>query len=224
MCLVFHILYKGEFMRYYIYLDRMFIRTLFAVLDDFDFDIDVVEYAVRKSYTNNNEISVDPSFENGNSCDTFKEIEKPKNNTKKNNFSNERLRVGVDKEITYNIQTERKYINISDITDMKNISFYHKLVSSLEDLNNNKKDNRLYIEEGNIIMYDNNKEGNDNIISDNEGFFRINNTCIWYDKEIIKYDISKLSYMNCKVKVVGYILNDDKELKKVVKALAIFIE
>lgn len=30
--------------------------------------------------------------------------------------------------------------------------------------------------------------------------------------------------MNCKVKVVGYILNDDKELKKVVKALAIFIE
>ena len=83
-------MYKGEFMRYYIYLDRMFIRTLFAVLDDFDFDIDVVEYAVRKSYTNNNEISVDPSFENGNSCDTFKEIEKPKKYTKKNNFSNER--------------------------------------------------------------------------------------------------------------------------------------
>lgn len=210
-------------MRYYIYLDRIFIRTLFAVLDDFDFDIDVVEYAVRKSYTNNNEISVDPSFENGNSCDIFKEIEKPRNNTKKNNFSNERLRLGFDKGITYNIQTERKYINISDITDMKNISFYHKLVSSLEDMNDIKKDNRLYIEEGNIIMYDNIKEDN-NIINDNEGFFRINNTCIWYDKKIIKYDISKLSYMNCKVKVVGYILNEDSETGKVVKALAIFIE
>ena len=224
MCLNIHILYKGEFMRYYIYLDRVFIRTLFAVLDDFDFDIDIVEYAVRKSYTNNNEISVDPSFENGNSNDTFKEIDKTKNNTKKYNFSNEKLRLGFDKGITYNIQTERKYINISDITDMKNISFYHKLVSSLEDMNDIKKDNRLYIEEGNIIMYDNIKEDNNNIISDNDGFFRINNTCIWYNKENIKYDISKLSYMNCKVKVVGYILNEDKEQKKVVKALAMYIE
>ena len=77
MCLNIHILYKGEFMRYYIYLDRVFIRTLFAVLDDFDFDIDIVEYAVRKSYTNNNEISVDPSVDNGNTHDTFKEIDKP---------------------------------------------------------------------------------------------------------------------------------------------------
>ena len=210
-------------MRYYIYLDRVFIRTLFAVLDDFDFDIDIVEYAVRKSYTNNNEISVDPSFENGNSSDTFKEIEKLKNNTKKNNFSNERLRLGFDKGITYNIQTERKYINISDITDMKNISFYHKLVSSLEDMNDIKKDNRLYIEEGNIIMYDNIKEDN-NIINDNEGFFRINNTCIWYDKEIIKLDIFKLYQMNCKVKVVGYVVNEDDETGKVVKALAMYIE
>ena len=204
-------------MRYYIYLDRIFIRTLFAVLDDFDFDIDVVEYAVRKSYTNNNEISVDPSFENGNSSDTFKEIEKLKNNTKKNSFSNERLRLGFDKGITYNIQTERKYINISDITDMKNISFYHKLVSRLEDMNDIKKDSRLYVEEGNIIMYDNIKE-------DNEGFFRINNTCIWYDKENIRLNILRLYRMNCKVKVVGYVVNEDGENGKVVKALAIYIE
>ena len=128
MYLNLHILYQGENMRYYIYLDKLFLRSLFAVIDGLDFNIDVVDYAVKKSYTNNNGISIDPSFENGCSSDNFRDFEKTKSNQKKNKFSNERDRIGVDKDITYNIQTERRYINISDITEMKNISFYHKLI------------------------------------------------------------------------------------------------
>ena len=50
-------------MRYYIYLDKPFLRTLFAILDESSFNIDVVEYAVRKSYTNNNELSLAPTLE-----------------------------------------------------------------------------------------------------------------------------------------------------------------
>ena len=114
-------------MRYYIYLDKDFLRTLFAILDDSNFNIDVVEYAVRKSYTNNNEISLDPSLENGCSYENFNKVEKDKKDSRDNNYNNKRLRIEYDKGISYNIQTERKYINISDITDMKNINFYHKL-------------------------------------------------------------------------------------------------
>ena len=209
-------------MRYYIYLDRTFLRTLFAVLDDFDFNIDIIEYAVRKSYTSNNDVSIDPSVENGKSCDTFKEIEKSKNSLKKNNFTNERIRVGFDKGVTYNVQTERKYINVSDMTDMKNISFYHKLVLNVEKFNKEKRDRRIYIEEGKIITYDENIQNTN--INQTDGFFRINNTCIWYDKKNIQLDILMLSKMNCKVKVVGYVINTCEKENIVIKALAIYIE
>lgn len=212
-------------MRYYIYLDKPFLRTLFAILDESSFNIDVVEYAVRKSYTNNNELSLDPSLENGKSCETFKDNGKDKKNTKNNNFNNERLRVGFDKGITYNIQTERKYINISDITDMKNIGFYHKLIVNIENINKDRSDDRLYTEAGYITVYDNeNIRGEENKFDSKEGFFRINNTCIWYDKEKIQTDIHLLSQMSCKIKVVGYLVNCLENHNKILKALAIYIE
>lgn len=212
-------------MRYYIYLDKTFLRTLFAVLDESNFNIDVVEYAVRKSYTNNKELSLDPSLENGNSCEVFKDNEKDKKRCKNNNFNNERLRVGFDKGISYNIQTERKYINISDITDMKNIGFYHKLIVNIENINKDRSDNRLYTKEGYITVYDGeNFRDEENNFGDKEGFFRIDNTCIWYDKEKIQTDIHLLSNMSCKIKVVGYLVNCLENDNKILKALAIYIE
>ena len=50
-------------MRYYIYLDKVFLRTLFGALDKFDFKIDVMEYSIRKSYTKNNEVRLEPCIE-----------------------------------------------------------------------------------------------------------------------------------------------------------------
>lgn len=212
-------------MRYYIYLDKPFLRTLFAVLDESNFNIDVVEYAVRKSYTNNNELSLDPSLENGTSCEIFKDNDKEKKRAKNNNFNNERLRVGFDKGISYNIQTERKYINISDITDMKNIGFYHKLIVNIENINIDRGDNRLYTENGYITIYESeNIRSEGNKISSKEGFFRIGNTCVWYDKEKIQTDISLLSKMSCKIKVVGYLVNCLENNNKILKALAMYIE
>ena len=208
-------------MRYYIYLDKLFLRSLFAVIDGLDFNIDVVDYAVKKSYTNNNGISIDPSFENGCSSDNFRDFEKTKSNQKKNKFSNERVRFGVDKDITYNIQTERRYINISDITEMKNISFYHKLIINIENMKNDRNENRLYINEGYILMYENE---DDSKYSENEGFFRINNTCVWYDKNNLNMNINTLSFMRCKVKIVGYKISCDENNSDVIKAIAIFIE
>lgn len=212
-------------MRYYIYLDKPFLRTLFAVLDESNFNIDVFEYAVRRSYTNNKELSLDPSLENGKSCEIFKDNDKDKKRAKNSNFNNERLRVGFEKEVSCNVQTEKKYINISDIVDMKNIGFYHKLIVNIENINKDRSDNRLYIDEGYITVYDkDNSRENENKFDSKDGFFRIDNTCIWYDKEKLQGDINLLSCMSCKIKVVGYLVSCIESSNKVVKALAIFIE
>lgn len=171
-------------MRYYIYLDKTFLRTIFASMGEIDFNIDVIEYSVIKSYTNNNNLSIDPCMENGNNCEVFKDNVKDVKKTRNNSFNNEKIRVGYDKGVSCNIQTERKYINISDITDMKNIEFYHKLINNIENINNNRSDSRIYEEEGYITTYINeNNRSDENYFGENEGFFRINDTCIWYDKE-----------------------------------------
>ena len=172
-----------------------------------------------------NELSLDPTLENGKSCEVSKDNEKDKKRTRNNNFNNERLRVGFDKGISYNIQTERKYINISDITDMKNIGFYHKLIVNIENINTDRDDNRLHTEYGYITIYETeNKREEENQFSSKEGFFRIGNTCIWYDKEKIQTDINLLSRMSCKIKVVGYLVNCLENNNKILKALAMYIE
>lgn len=225
MCLKIHILYKGDMMRYYMYLDKPFLRTLFAVLGESSFNIDVVEYAVRKSYTDNNNMAVEPCMENGNAFECFKDCEDENEKTKNNKFNNDKIRIGYDKGSSYNIQTEKKYINITDITDMKNIEFYHKLIKNVEEINTDRKDNRIYQEEGYIATYDSEnsrKEIKD--IGQNDGFFRVNNICVWYDKTKLQGDIHLLSNMSCKIKVVGYLINCLENDQKILKALAIYIE
>ena len=88
-------------MRYYIYLDKPFLRTILGSIGELDFDIDVIEYSVIKSYSNNNKIAVDPCIENGNNCEIFKDTEKRKN--KNGTFNNEKIRFGMDKGVSCNI-------------------------------------------------------------------------------------------------------------------------
>lgn len=207
-------------MRYYIYLDRQLLRTLFAVLENINFNIEVIEFAEKKSYSNSNEINIDPCLENGKAQECFEENNE-KRKCKNNNFNNEKLRVGYDKGIVYNIQTEKKYINISDITDMKNINFYHKLILNIERSNFSRDNLRLYIEEGVASQY--NKEKSD--LKENEGFFNINDTCIWYDKLKLDIDVNILIDFKSKIKVIGYLINNiDGKSEKLVKAIAIYIE
>ena len=139
-------------MRYYIYLDKPFLRTILGSIGELDFDIDVIEYSVIKSYSNNNKLVVDPCIENGNNCEIFKDTEKSKN--KEESFNSEKIRFGMDKGVSCNIQTERKYINISDISDMKNIGFYHKLITKVEQMKNRDINNRLYEGSGFITIYE----------------------------------------------------------------------
>ena len=58
-------------MRYYIYLDRELLKTLFSIIGGSDFNIDVFEFSVRNSYTINNNLSLDPSIERSKDCEDF---------------------------------------------------------------------------------------------------------------------------------------------------------
>lgn len=212
-------------MRYYIYLDKCFLRNLFSVLSSGNFDIEVVEYSVRKSSTVNNQLTVDPHKENICEFEKDKNINDDKKNTQKR-FKNESLsKEGLNAQYGYGntstIETQRRYINIEDITDMKNNTFYHNLIEKLNQ-ENLKSDKRIIIEEGFIKLYDRNQ-----IIKLDEAtnsFFIINDKYIWYDKNILQGDIELLAQMSCRIKVIGYTMSCLENKNKIIKAIAMYIE
>ena len=54
-------------MRYYLYLDRDFIQSLFGSIADSNFDIDVIEFSLNRSETVTKDFNVSPGV------DIFKE-------------------------------------------------------------------------------------------------------------------------------------------------------
>ncbi len=211
-------------MRYYIYLDKCFLRNLFSTLTTSNFDIEVVEYSVRKCSTVNNQLSVDPNVE------SICEVEKDKSSVNKKNiqkrYKDEKLsKQGLHAQYGYGntstIETQRRYINIEDITQMKNNTFYHNLIEKLNN-QNSRNDKRIIIEDGFIELYK--REDMFKEDKTNDSFFMINDKYIWYDKNILQGDIDLMAQMACKIKVIGYTVSCLEKEQKVVKAIAIFIE
>lgn len=209
-------------MRYYIYLDKDFLRTLFSIISDANFNIDVFEFSVRNSYTINNNISLDPSVERSKDCEDFskKDWKEDCSSSARDNIG-ERKRVGVsyDNGNSYNYQTERKYLNITDITDMKNMAFYHDLFEKIKQNTSRDANTRIFREEG-FIKINNSRE----FETDRDKFFMINDSFIWYEKEKLNGDINILQEMACKVNVVGYKMNCLESENNILKAIAIYIE
>ena len=216
-------------MRYYIYLDKAFLRILFSVKDTSNLEIEVVEYSIKRSFSKSNDIGFEPNIEKNreNENDSmFKFKDDMQNRKRKSNHDRQRLAVSYNKSNSSNIQTERKYINIEDISQMKNTAFYHKLIEEIRS-NSRESNNRIYEETGYITLYNENTR-DINIsdgINENDGFFRIDDTCIWYDRTLLQGNISLLSKMSCKIKVIGYVINcTDNANKKIVKAIAMYID
>lgn len=194
-------------MRYYIYIDKDLIKNLIATYGNFNFNIDVVEYSVQKNCGNINNIRVEPRKEN--MCDG------DKGHVKRNSTG-----FGVDSGMTYNVITEEKYINISDISEIKNIEFYHNLIENLRKLKNGatRENSKVVEEEGKIEKIFENRSYEDNI-------FNINNSYVWYDKEKSLIDMNLFSNVCGEVKVLGYNINEDaKRSNKMLKAIAIYVE
>lgn len=209
-------------MRYYIYLDKVFLRTLFGALDKFDFKIDVMEYSIRKSYTKNNEVRLEPCIESIKDGENGKREEgesKVSTSCRNSCMNKERVGISYDAGNAYNIQTERKYLNIEDITDVKNTNFYHKMLSMIEELEDSRND-RLTFEVGYIKICN-----SDRFTRNFKDFFMINDTFVWFNNQIIQGDIELLSEMSCEVSVIGYKVSCDKLRKnKIIKAIAIYIQ
>ncbi len=211
-------------MRYYLYLDRCFLRNLFSVVDDNGFDIEVFEYSVRKSNTKNNQISVDPCIENFCECEDEKQNAKDKElfkRLKDSNFTKKRTGASYSSFDSSTIETQRRYINIEDITEIKNNCFYHDLIKRLTSKYKNEK-NRVVEEVGFIQKYNNEYEKIK--ISDKNGFFLINDKLIWFYNELLEGDIDILSEMACEIRVIGYTMNCLNADKNVIKAIGIYIE
>lgn len=212
-------------MRYYLYLDKEFLQTLISVFDDTNFNIEVVEFSIRKSFTKNNGFLIDPCVENIKQCEEFcREGDHDENGgRKKDNIGKEKIGARFDQGNSYNVQTEKRYLNIEDITCMKNIHFYHQLLENIREVG--KEEFRIVEESGYIKINrnDNNRLNSSNV---NDDFFMINDCFVWIDKSKLNGDLELLSDMSCSINVIGYMMNckDNEKNIKIIKAIAIFIE
>lgn len=213
-------------MRYYLYLDKDFLRSLFSIFESANFNIDVFEFSVRNSYTINNNLSLDPSVECGKDIEDSSKKDWKENfssSARDNHSSKKRIGVSYDNGNSYNFQTEKKYLNISDITDMKNMAFYHDLLEKIRENNCRNEDSRIIVEVGFIKT-----NSNRSIDTDTDNFFMINDSFIWYDKTKLQGNIELLKEMSCKIKVVGYKMNCKEDRNNynnhILKAIAIYIE
>lgn len=222
-------------MRYYIYLDKDFLRSLFAIFKNAEFNIDVFEFSVRNSYTLNNNISLDPSIERGKDCEDYakKDWKDDYSSSARDNRANrERVGISYDNGNSYNYQTERKYLNITDITDMKNMAFYHDLLEKIRTTMFRDESDRIFKETGYIKLNQNREEKEESQKKDK--FFMINDSFVWYDSSKLQGDITLMQEMCCKIHVVGYKMNcteveeDEREFAKpsnnILKAIAMYIE
>ena len=210
-------------MRYYIYLDKRFMKDIFASDGISDFEIDIMTYSLQEEETLYNSNSLSPRVDY--SKDEFNEKEKitEKNNDKKKKKGDIRERkdnslgLSSSKANTYNKTIEKRYINIEEVTDIKNMMFFDKMIKKIE-YKCNDTSNRLILEEGIINYINNNTKQNE----DDDIFININNKFFWLKKSLLNCDIAILSKINAKVNICGYCLNTYTQIR-IIKVLAIYM-
>lgn len=211
-------------MRYYIYLDKDFLKSLYSCVGESKFDIGIVDYSLQKSYSVTNAVSTAPSIENRSGDEKFKD--KPKESSKISNNNSESKRIGIsaDKSDTYQTSTTTRYINIEDISQIRNNNFYHTLIDKLQ--NDFKKEKNMCYEYGRIYPCKLiNRFREDEIKDEKSKFFRINNSYVWVDSQKLETDITFICNLVDKVHVIGFELNHDIfDNLNVLKAVAIYIE
>ena len=180
-------------MRMYIYLDKNIIKQLAPKMSDISFDIDFFEYSEKRGYTTNNNKSIRPDFEKENIIDC------------KDEHVCGRKRVGYceDLGMLCNVEVVKRYINIEDVSEIKNNKFYYNIVESMQE------DERIKRISGQI------KE-----LKENEFF--ISDVRFTISDEV--YNCLKDLYKNnCEIECLGYRINCLKLNEKVFKPIAIYI-
>jgi hypothetical protein len=211
-------------MRYYIYLDRDFLKDLVSVLDNKDFGLEFVEYILQDTYSNTNAGYVRPFFENLTENGKQFDIEnEDKLEIKKRDvcISKDNVTVSLDKAHTTSKIIQRRYTNIEDITDIKNKGFYDNLIKKIF-YSNNRENNRISFDFGYVEKTDENTR---NEYDSKHRIFKLNSNYIWYDESKLKSDMNFICDVFDKVNVISYDINENKQRgTKISKAIAIFIE
>lgn len=215
-------------MRYYLYLDKEFLKSLFASISEVDFDIEIMEFSVQKGETLTKDINIAPNANEMVGNASWQRNGKDGGDKDDKNECRKQVTGGVTffagEKNTYNTVVERRYINIEDVSGIKNLAFYNKLVNKLEKICN--EENSLCIENGKICpcklknLY---KDIDDRQYPKNNQFFYINDKYIWIDSNNLVTDLFFLSTITSEVKVIGFAINKINNIQ-IVKAVAIFIE
>jgi|GEM_PF-2090165 len=212
-------------MRYYLYLDKEFLKSLFASVSEVDFDLEIMEFSVQKGETLTKDINIAPNINEVSGKATLQKNDKDDN--EKNECRNQTtggVTLFAGEKNTYNTVVERRYINIEDVSGIKNLAFYNKLVKKLEGMSNEEV--CLCIEKGKICpcklknLY---ADIDDRQYPKNNQFFYINNKYIWIDSDNLATDLFFLSTITSEVKVIGFMINKINDID-IIKAIAIFIE
>lgn len=181
-------------MRWYLYINKSLIRCIAAELNNISLNIDVFEYSEKVSYTTNCNTNIRPGIENN-----FKYEQE-----KCEKIDRTRVDVSGEKGKLYNVQIEKRYINIEDISMIKNNGFYYKIIENLEE------DKRVKNITGIV----------ENIV---DNTFYISNNKVIIDKEE-KGTIDEIREYKCELNVLGYRINCIEEKEAIYKAIALYIE
>ena len=175
-------------MRLYLYMNKEYLRLIAPKVLNLSLDIDYFEYSERRSCTLNDNIGVKPEIR-------FSEEKK----------SNGRLEIVKDNSEISNVEITKRYINIEDITHIKNNYLYFKIIESI------KEDDNIVITSGIIEKIN------------EDSTFVINNYLVIYTKECENV-IREVYKFKSEIKCYVFKLNCPQNSLLVSKLLSIFIE
>ncbi len=218
-------------MKYYVYIDKDFIKNLVAEENEINFDIEIMSYSIKNGKMETDNKSFSPNFEMGKDKNLEKEYEienqksdsiEKKNKYRKNNKNrlDNSVNFTTSKSVTRNSETQMKYINIEDVAGMKNNQFFYNIVKYIE--KNCYSTNNLFLDRG-MFNICNIKSLKKEYIDSNNIFININNRCFWLKKSILDCDINLLESMGCSINICGFCINNN-QIGKVIKTIAIYIE
>lgn len=169
-------------------MNKEYLRLIAPKVLNLSLDIDYFEYSERRSCTLNDNIGVKPEIR-------FSEEKK----------SNGRLEIVKDNSEISNVEITKRYINIEDITHIKNNYLYFKIIESI------KEDDNIVITSGIIEKIN------------EDSTFVINNYLVIYTKECENV-IREVYKFKSEIKCYVFKLNCPQNSLLVSKLLSIFIE
>ncbi len=181
-------------MRLYIYLNKEIIKCIAARMSDVSFDIDFFEYSEKRGYTTNGNTWIRPEIEN----------EIKRRNDQKDCSTETKISVSEERGILCNLELQKRYINIEDVSSIKNNCFYYNILEKIP------LDNRIKMASGIISK-----------LTDNSFYIGQNKYLI--DKDISS-SLLELYENICEITVIGYKMNCLNSDIDIFKVISIYIE